>query len=308
MAGNRQTQDLFSVKTRNLVLLNSNGSFPTVGTVLVAGTSGQIVPTALATGVSSIVGGTGITLSGSTGAVTVSVGPIYGSTANAFVVGATSSGEPAFRVDTSTNGEGTGVVVYSNSSDYAEIGVAGPTFPTDLYITPKGAGAQVKIVSNNFSVFPYEVESTTPTFNVVNGYGAGVTSFSGLQITSNPAGSGCVLTATSSATDEPLEIYSKGSGQLLLESDTGRVNITADGGNRIDIVSNFGPVNLYGSPVKIQGASGVSGGYTGYMNLSIESGQIVSYTNKSDTGAHGSQTKWLHVVIDGTTGYIPVYN
>ena len=303
--GNRQMIDAFSLKTRNLVLQNQDGSFPTVGSVLTAGASGRIIPNSLSSiGVSSIEGGTGIEVSGSTGDVTVSVGPIYDSSANAFVVGATSAGEPAFRVDTST-GAGTGLVVYSKSSEYVEIGVDGSD-TVDLVVASKGNNSKIKLVSNTLNVFPYVPGSTTSCFQVVSAGGA--SACTGLQVTSNAAGSNCVLSVTSSAADEGMEILSKGNGQLFLGTDIGRIDITAHNGNRVDIFSNFGPINLLGTPVAIYDAPGISGGYTGYMNLSITSNQIVKYTNTAATGAHSTVSKYLQIIVDGTTGYIPIYN
>lgn len=304
--GNRQMIDAFSLKTRNLVLQNQDGSFPTVGSVLTAGASGRIIPKSLSSiGVSSIEGGTGIEVSGSTGDVTVSVGPIYDSSANAFVVGATSSEAPAFRVDTST-GAGTGLVVYSKLLESVEIGVDGPLEPVDLVVASKGTNSKIKLVSNTLNVFPYVPGSTTSCFQVVSAGGA--SACTGLQVTSNAAGSDCVLSVTSSAADEALVLNPKGNGQLLLQAEAGEIAITPHGGNKIEIVSNFGPINLSGTPVKIQDAPGVSGGYTGYMNLSITSPQIVSYTNTTDGGTHTSVSSWLQIIVDGTTGYIPIYN
>jgi hypothetical protein len=303
--GNRQMIDAFSLKTRNLVLQNQDGSFPTVGSVLTAGASGRIIPNSLSSiGVSSIEGGTGIEVSGSTGDVTVSVGPIYDSSANAFVVGATSSGAPAFRVDTST-GAGTGLVVYSKLSESVEVGVDG-SGTVDLVVASKGNNSKIKLVSNTFNVFPYVAGSTTSCFQVVSAGGA--SACTGLQVTSNAAGSSCVLTATSSAADEALVLNPKGNGQITLEAEAGSVNVTSHNGNRVDICSNFGPINLQGTPVKIYDAPGVSGGYTGYMNLSITSPQIVSYTNTATSGSHTTVSKWLQIIVDGTTGYIPIYN
>jgi hypothetical protein len=254
--------------------------------------------------VSSIEGGTGIEVSGSTGDVTVSVGPIYDSSANAFVVGATSSGAPAFRVDTST-GAGTGLVVYSKLSESVEVGVDG-SGTVDLVVASKGNNSKIKLVSNTFNVFPYVAGSTTSCFQVVSAGGA--SACTGLQVTSNAAGSSCVLTATSSAADEALVLNPKGNGQITLEAEAGSVNVTSHNGNRVDICSNFGPINLQGTPVKIYDAPGVSGGYTGYMNLSITSPQIVSYTNTATSGSHTTVSKWLQIIVDGTTGYIPIYN
>ena len=224
--------------------------------------------------------------SGSSGQFTVqSLAAIFTTPGTqSLIVGANGTTNPTLQIDDSASSVATGIYITGKAAG-SGVSIAAISSATNeaLTIVAKGnasigLNSPTTITSSSALALTVGPNGTTnPSFNVDASTASAVT---GYNIKSAAAGGGLALSVTSSGTNEPLSINSKGTGILSLQSvATGGVNVGAATGT-----TNSGDVNISGT-FKVNGTA-VSGAGT----VTTPGGGLVSSTTANCSQSAGAGT------------------